>query len=292
MQPDENIKHWANYWQSSKGLFDDMSDMEQAESWNKRWGRPDSGLSKQTMHEKKQERVKEIFDFLREVGFDVKGSRVLDIGSGPGATSIPFAKAGAAVTSLDISSTALERLQVDAKKEGVSIDTIECSWWSADIDALGFRNAFDLVFVTNTPAVKDAAGFNRVIGCSRKFCFYNFFISGSPMQWAHQDVLQKLFNKQEPQQRTAKGSLFMNGFMYLYLMDYRPLIRIKHNRRNIEVGWEEAADHAIRSLERFEPCTTTMKAKIRQYYATVAVEGMYHAEYEGYSGMMVWTVSP
>jgi 16S rRNA G527 N7-methylase RsmG len=37
----------------------------------------------------------EIFEMLEEVDFKIKGSSILDIGSGPGAAAIPFAEAGA-----------------------------------------------------------------------------------------------------------------------------------------------------------------------------------------------------
>jgi len=292
MTENKDVENWLDYWKSLKDFVNDRSDLEQAESWNKRWSRPTNGILKGNSPEKKQKRVEEIFKMLGEAGFQVNGARILDIGSGTGAFAIPFAKAGAKVTSLDISSTALERLRADAEKEGLSIETIELSWWTADIDKLDFRNKFDLVFVTSTPAVKDPDCFNRMMSCSNNFCYYGFHIrNGRPSHGGYQEVLRKILKKEPPGLTAGKGSLFMNGFVYLYLMGYRPLIRINHNQRSMAMDWEEAADDTIKSLESTETCTEATKKEIREYYKTSAVDGKYHTKYDGYSGMMVWKVN-
>ncbi|MFA5221373.1 MAG: methyltransferase domain-containing protein [Methanoregula sp.] len=292
MQQQQNVKNWLGCWKSTKGFFSERSDSEQAESWNKRWSQPRDGMAMRMTPGRKQKRMDEIFELLDEAGCKVKGARVLDVGCGPGATSIPFAKAGAKVTSLDISTTALERVRKEAEKEGLSIETVESSWWTADIDKLGLRDKFDLVFVTSTPAVRDAGCFDRMIGCSRKYCYYSFSLgNGGHMQMDNRDIFENVLKRDPPRYSSGKGSLFVNGFMYLYLMGYRPLVRIDHHRRNVAVDWEEAADRMIKSLGRTEPCTAATKKKIRNYYKTSAVDGKFPSVSEGYSGMMVWNVN-
>lgn len=286
---DKNIKNWVDFWKSSKGFFDNKSDMEQAEFWDTQWGRTDRGIGKNLKPGRKKSRMTEIFEILDNAGFKIKGSSILDIGSGPGATAIPFAEAGAKVTALDISSTALERLQTYADKKGLDVKTVAASWWTADIDKLGLRNRFDLVFVTSTPAVKDAECLDRMLACSKGFGFYSFFIQNNgfgPM--IDDEIVHKILKKPGPKNTSKKGSLFINAFMYLYLLGYRPIVKILQNRRNISMDWEEAADHTIRSLERFDPCTATVKRKIREYYESYAVDGKYRAKHSGYSGMMAW----
>lgn len=252
MQKDRNVKNWMSCWNSAGGFFSKTTDGEQAESWNNRWDRPADGMMGQMPRERKKKRMDEVFAMLREAGCKVEGARVLDVGCGPGATSIPFAEAGADVTALDISSTALARLRESAKKAGVSVETMEGSWWSADIKKMGLANKFDLVFVTSTPAVRDAGCFDRMIGCSRNFCYYSFLIGpGGHMQEDHNAVFTKVLGKEPPRHGSGpagRGSLFINGLMYLYLLGYRPQVRINHNRRTREVDWEEAADRAIKAI--------------------------------------------
>ena len=61
-------------------------------------------------------------DGLRNAGLR-KGMRFLDVASGSGALSIPAARLGAQVFSVDISPIMLERLKVRASKEGLNIET-------------------------------------------------------------------------------------------------------------------------------------------------------------------------
>lgn len=285
----QDINNWIDYWESQKGIIKNKPEIEQAEFWNKRWSESPKGKSL----ESKQQRVDEVFGMLSEAGFKVEGARILDIGCGPGAVAIPFAQAGAIVTSVDISSTALERLRSEARGKGLSIETIECSWWTADIDKLGFRNKFDLVFASSTPAVKDSADFDRMMSCSRNFCYYSFHLqSGPPSNAYHQEILQKIPIKELPRNSSGKGSLFINGFMYLYLSGYRPLIRIKHNPRDVVMDWEEAADDTLKFLESTEPCSPDIKFKLHEYFKSAAVEGKFHAHHDWYSGLFVWNVNP
>ncbi len=291
MQKKMDVTSWLDYWESSKRFPNKKSEREHADSWNERWRRSANGMAKHMTAAKKRKRMDEIFAMLDEAGFKVKGARILDVGCGPGAISIPFAKAGAKVTSLDISKIALERLQTDAEKEGLSIETIEQSWWTANIDKLKLRNGFDLVFVTSTPAVKDAAGFDRMNACSRNYCYYSHSIrSGGHMHIDHHELFDKIPIKEPSRHISSEMSWFMYGFMYLYLNGHRPLIRINHHQMNMDLEWEEAANQAIRSLEFTGACTAATKRKIREYYQKTAVNGKCHTRAEGCSGMMVWNV--
>ncbi|MGD9162315.1 MAG: hypothetical protein PVG39_28155 [Desulfobacteraceae bacterium] len=106
----------------------------------------------------------------------------------------------------------------------------------------------------------------------------------------YDEELQKIIKKTGKKEVSAKSSPFINAFVYVYLMGYRPFVRINHNKRNISMPWEEAADRTIKSLERSGSCTAATKRKIREYYETSAVYGKYKARHNGYSGMMVWKV--
>jgi SAM-dependent methyltransferase len=291
MKKNTNVENWIDYWNSAKGFFSNTSDMEQAESWNEKWGQMQTGKLKMNMAHKKRNRVQEIFEMLDEAGFRINGSRILDIGCGPGAFSIPFAKAGAKVTALDISKTALIRLQADAKKEGVSIETIESSWWSVDIDKLGLRNKFDLVFVTSTPAIKDADCLNSMMSCSKKYCYYSFFIRHTGhTPWHYEEILAKILKKEVSRNAPGRDSVFVNIFIYLYLLGYRPIIRVIHNRKKIGITWEKAAEAMIKFLERTLSCPQSTRKKIMEYYRASAKEGKHKELLDGYTGMMVWKV--
>jgi ubiquinone/menaquinone biosynthesis C-methylase UbiE len=68
------------------------------------------------------------------------GMRFLDVASGSGALSIPAARLGANVLSVDISSAMLEQLKVRAKEEGLKIETRVMDGQALDLE----DNAFDI----------------------------------------------------------------------------------------------------------------------------------------------------
>jgi SAM-dependent methyltransferase len=286
MQQDINVKNWIQCGRSSKKSPDPMSHLGSVELWNERA----DGFAKILDPRKKQKRMDEIFAMLDEAGFHAKGSRVLDIGCGPGAISIPLARAGAKVTSLDISYKALGYLKENADREGLSIEPVECHWWTADIDELGLRNKFDLVVVSATPAVRDLATFEQMMGCSRKFCYYSHFLPGGRNQ-SHDELMREVLKKETFHPSRGSMSGFIYYFVYLYLNGYRPTVRINHSKKKNNVEWENAADRAIKSLERTGECTAAAKKKIRTYYKNSAVDGKYTSVSEAFSGMMVWDVT-
>ena len=176
MIQNESRKCWLDCWRASLQESDFISDEKQAIRWNKR----SEYISRDVSDERKQKKIVEFFRHLKEAGFHPSGAKVLDIGCGTGSLSIPLAEAGAEVTSLDISTGMLIRIKETAELEGLAINPVECSWWTADIDKLGFRNKFDLVIASMTPGIRDAETFERMMACSRKYCYYSNYIRVNP----------------------------------------------------------------------------------------------------------------
>ena len=58
-------------------------------------------------------------DALVALAGDVRGRRVLDVGTGAGATALAFAAAGAEVTALDLTPTMLETVRAEAVRRGL-----------------------------------------------------------------------------------------------------------------------------------------------------------------------------
>lgn len=283
MFSEDNITHWKECWNSSLPSSFIVSEEKQAERWDKRSDQFGSDIHE----ERKQKKTDDFFQLLQAAGFSPKGASVLDIGCGPGFLSIPLARAGARVTSLDISQGMLSRLQETADTEGLDIQPVACSWWSADIDKMGFRNSFDLVLASMTPGIKDVETFDLMISCSKKFCYYSNFIKKIPDKIPPQ-VMFSILGTTSQSDVFAAGLLY--PFMYLYLQGYRPLVRITHSSVKRETGWEEAAEKAIDYLQISVQLSADKKEAIREYYQTHSPGGRYIADFEKYSGMMIWPV--
>ncbi|NLL09366.1 MAG: Mg-protoporphyrin IX methyl transferase [Euryarchaeota archaeon ADurb.Bin294] len=280
----ETIHNWIDCWKSTldEGYY--ISDEEQAASWNKRA----ESFGKDVEEERQRKKNADFFNLLEKSGFNPVGAQILDIGCGPGTLSIPLAQAGAQVTSLDISSGMLERLKKIADRDKLPITPVECSWWTADIDALGLRNSFDLVIASFTPGIKDVETFDRMMACSRRFCYYSNFIRKDPAK-IPSEIYTRILDTIPQDNIFASG--FMYPFMYLYTLGFRPIVKITHKLEDRYQSAEEAAEKAIDFLLLRHDLTEEIKEKIREYYRNSSISGMYHTQSDIYKGMMIWSIA-
>ena len=270
-------------WRSILQESDTVTDEIQAARWNKRANH----FAKDLDEERREKKTVEFFNLLDEAGFSPEGSRVLDIGCGPGSLSIPLAQAGAEVTSLDISTGMLDRLVETAKREGLRINPVECSWWTADIDRLGFRNSFDLVIASMTPGIRDVETFDRMMACSKKYCYYSNFIRKNPDKIPG-EIYVRILGEAPHSNTFAAGLLY--PFMYLYTLGFHPIIKFNHKSVSHELNWAEAAEKAIDYLQPSQDLSDEIKEKVREFYRNNSHNGKFNADYEKYSGMMIWSV--
>lgn len=287
MLSDQNIKIWVDCWKESSNDSTWLKKMGSADLWEQRADGFAKGLSPK---KKPLKRTSEVFDLVAELGFKAKGASVLDIGCGPGRIAIPLAKAGAKVTGIDISGKVLEYLRANAAAEGVSIKTIQSSWWDADIDELDLRKKFDLVIASMTPSVKDPRTFDKMIACSKKYCFHSAFLRNYRGNFVD-DGVQKIIqakDKKAENKRADGASPFVFNFMYLYMCGYRPLVRLQHGRRRTATSWEEASENTIRFHGlRSSPAICR---KVREYYKSIAIDGKCRSVADIFTGLMAWNV--
>ncbi len=277
-----NTKYWADCWNTTNPLPEIMNEAESVEFWNKR----SEDFAKKIISAQSRKNCRENINFLKKAGVRIKGAKILDIGCGPGTLSLPLARAGAEVTSLDISAGMLGHLKETAKKEDLPIRTIECSWWDADIDKLKLRGMFDLVICSMTPAIKDTKTLDRMIACSRKYCFY----IGSLPSTGNATIrdLPKSIIGGSGLRHSQMGMIY--PFMYLYLKGYRPEIKINSRKWEEELAWDKAAEHAIDVLSHEQMCSAAMKKRIKDYFKKAATDGKYLFKNEMYLALMIWRV--
>ncbi|MBP2134396.1 SAM-dependent methyltransferase [Methanomicrobium sp. W14] len=300
MDNNDNLEKWVECWKdNSKGMQGLFNENRTAERWNKmseNYGRDHMGDES----ERHRERTDGIFGFLKDAGFNPEGAKVLDVGCGPGPLSIPLAKAGASVTAVDIASGMLQRLRQEAEEENLLIDSRELSWWSADIDELGFRKNFDLVIASMTPAVNGLESFEKMMACSKNLCYYsNFAGGGRPEEDGFHSLIQSLIqqqpkpeeeNKKMPSHRFHPGNGLYYPFMYLYLSGYRPSVKINSFGHKEGIKWEDAALRTIERLSREHTLDDAAKGKINDYFRNSAKDGICPPKQGMYTGMMVWKV--
>ena len=100
-----------------------------------------------------------------------KDFSVADIGCGPGRFAAAFASRVRFVTALDISGEMIAQGKEYAKSLGLTnLQFHLCDFDTLDLKKEGFKRAFDLVFVSLTPAVRSHSQLLKAMEMSRGRC--------------------------------------------------------------------------------------------------------------------------
>ncbi|NLV96671.1 MAG: class I SAM-dependent methyltransferase [Desulfovibrionales bacterium] len=120
--------------------------------WNKR---APSFNDHARREESRELRRRVVENITRKAGLDQSGA-VLDIGCGPGSHALEMAHLAGAVEAFDIAPNMIALAQKNAVQDGCTNTHFQVlDWNSADLDSLGWRKKFQLVFASRTPAVND-----------------------------------------------------------------------------------------------------------------------------------------
>lgn len=128
-------------------------------------------------HDKdKMERL-ELIGYLQDKGALREDFSVLDLGCGAGRFALEFAARSATVTGVDISPQMIAYAENNAMEARLAnARFLTMPWQEVDLDALGFRGAFDLVFSSMSQAVNSEETLLRMHAASRGYCFLSGFI--------------------------------------------------------------------------------------------------------------------
>jgi SAM-dependent methyltransferase len=114
-----------------------------------------------------------VISLVKSRGVELDEASILDIGCGTGIFTLPLAREAAMVTGLDDSETMISRMKnVMASEDIRNVTPITASWKDIDIPARRFEKAFDIVWVSMSPAIQTARDFERMERCARKWCVY------------------------------------------------------------------------------------------------------------------------
>lgn len=275
----ENSRYWTEYWQQATGRGNAKGGPMQAGFWDNR-----AGQFAKKPAERDEGRLTGVLDLISQTGLDIDGATVLDIGAGTGALAIPLAKMGARVTAVDFSSEMLRHLTKRAAEEKAGIErTVHVSWDEVDPGAMGFRNNFDLVIASMTPAVQTPETFGIMLEAARGVCYYSGWID---RRWdpAYHELYRMLFDEEFRQ--ASHG--FLYPFMYLYMNGFCPIVRIRRDVWKGDETVEEMVDTVAGFFSATKEIDESMKERMREYFSTRATNGKYSSQTTATTGTMVW----
>lgn len=117
--------------------------------------------------------TRRVLSIVKSKGVAFSKASVLDIGCGTGIYTLPLAHEAAMVNGIDDSEAMIARMTDVMQSENIqNVQPIKAAWKDIDIAARGFEKAFDIAWISMSPAVQTAQDFERMERCARKWCVY------------------------------------------------------------------------------------------------------------------------
>lgn len=232
------------------------------------------------------ERVDRTLQCLSARGYLGAEMTALDIGSGNGVFTLPFAERFRSVTSLDISETMQNEIRRRAAQRGLdNIRYVNANWRTLDLDAAGMREAYDLVLCSINPrGVCGLETLRKMNDASRGGCCLLSFAGRGRSN--HSGELQRLILGRGL--GTTGGNDVIFPFTAAYHMGGEPDLSYT------TVGWErrlspeEAVEGICFAFWRFAEITPEIREKVRRYVYEHLEDGCYVDRTESLIGITVW----
>jgi SAM-dependent methyltransferase len=114
-----------------------------------------------------------VIALVKGQGVEIAHRTILDIGCGTGIYTLPLAREAAMVTGLDDSEAMLARMVEATSAAGLqNVGPVTASWKTIDPAVHGFEKAFDIAWVSMSPAVQSLPDFEKMEQCTRTWCVY------------------------------------------------------------------------------------------------------------------------
>lgn len=258
----ENEKYWYREWKHAADQSTFSVIYPQAEiCWDHAASTYDMGMGNSL------QRVEAVIEELKTQGYD-RGriQSVLDVGSGTGIYTLPFARMFPNVTAIDCSSQMNECLSRKSEQAGLN----HISVLTADFTEHMFYDTYDLVFSSMNPGTYNPDAFEKMLSLTEKLLIYVGIIPKSVSSVEQSTLEEILFGIK----LTHGGA---NNIKYPYELlrakGFQPYIR------EVSCIWEYTIDEALafqRKKELIEklPCHhKNWERELKDYIQQKAVNG-------------------
>ena len=193
-----------------------------------------------------------------------KGDDVLDIASGPGTYTLPFAEIAGSVSALDPAKGMLSVLMREGLPQKASERAPICSRWE---DYEGDER-YDLVFTALSPGITGPETFMKMERYSRRSCCYIGFGDGS-----NSELSDDLWELVMGESRKNRGFSIAYPFNLLCSKGRKPNVRFFLKESIVSEPCDEVIKSNIKWLRMFTPMNGAKKKKVREHVMSLSNGG-------------------
>ena len=257
-----------------------------AQYWDERaarWSHARAG------RQKDDSRVESAVDFLARRGLLQPDFAVADIGCGPGRFAAAFGARVHRVEGFDLSARMIDLGRAHVREQGLTNVTLHaCDSAALDLDAAGYRGAFDLVFSSMTPAIRGRDALEKSMAMSRAWCCNITHLSGR--NHLHARLLREVFGTDY--RAPWSGRWFYSLFNVLFLLGYAPETSYENRHQELLICPDgEYVSYLMAHALPAEARTAANGEKIRRWLHTQENEdGLVREVIDTTYGRTLWDV--
>lgn len=270
---------WSRKWEKAARVSSLQKQKGTPGDWIDFWNHISEGYRNRMQCE--SEIIDEVLKLLGSENLVTQESVVLDIGSGPGTFALPVARRVSHVVALDPAQKMIETLMMEAKRFDISNITPLCQRWENS----NFNKAFDLVFASWSPAIRNGESLMAMHQASRKYCCL-VTSAGLENFRIRNELWERIF--QEPFHSSHFHILY--PFNYLYVSGYRPNLRFFRRAVYHEEPIHKLVDWYEHYFKIFLDLTPKEKEIIRQYFEERSEGELVKVHEERSMAVMWWGV--
>lgn len=211
----------------------------------------------------------------------------LDIGCGSGIYALALAPLLRKAAGCDVSDRMIAAAERRAADLGISNASFFCmDWETADLDALGWRRRFDLVFAHMTPAIHSYCALDQMTACAGRHCFLKRPARRRDLVL---DQAMELLGLRTRGQDADESMEYV--FCYLWRNGFEPQFRYGHECWQEDRPLEEALEWCLGSAALQRPLTDRECREVRSFLERIAVDGRIRESVSTTTVTIDWAVS-
>lgn len=190
---------------------------------------------------------------------DLQDKRVLDISFGAGRYLLEFLRLGADISGVEISQGMIAQARQKLQASGTSYaqeNLVKSAWEDLDLQLLGWKKAFDLVFMHMSPAISSVEMLQKVLGASCGLVYITLYTQ------REDSLLQDLlfgFGLVSSPTSIKVADDFYAIFNLLYLWGYQPHIKFEERKQTREYTPESILERYASRLWRGDDLTVVRR---------------------------------